>query len=601
MSKITVADYVAEFLVTIGVKEVFTVSGGGILQLLDSIANNPKLKYICNHHEQASAMAAEAYGRVGENIGVCLVTFGPAATNTLTGVAGAWLDSIPVLYLSGQVKRDNMITGTRLRQLGVQEINIVEIAAPITKYAAVVQEPADIRHHLEKAVHLARGGRPGPVFLDIPSDVQASLIEPAELRAFTPEPAAGTLSISIRDKVARLLELLQCAARPVIFAGHGITLAKARAEFAWLADRLQIPVVTSMSAHDLLPTDHPLVTGRPGVFGDRAGNFAVQNADLLISIGVRHHLWNIGYNYRAFARAAQKVVVDIDPEELGKKTVIPDLAIEADAKLFLAELERQTKSFTAGGISAWRQQCQQWKRAYPVMQPEHEKEEQYVNSYHFTSVLSGLMDEGELILTGVGTAFTGTLQCINLKRGQRLHCNVGCASMGYDLPSAIGASLAANRRVVLLTGEGGMMMNLQELQTISYYKLPIKIFLFNNNGYLAIKNSQNAFFAGRLTGVDETSGLNFPDFRKVADTFGVDYVRVDNHRDGLAAKIRAALAGTGPVLCDLQMSPTQPLWPKVYSEKLADGTMSSRPLEDMFPFLDREEFRRNMYIPDLQQ
>ncbi|MCF7687622.1 MAG: thiamine pyrophosphate-binding protein [Cephaloticoccus sp.] len=597
MSEIKVSDYLAKYLVQLGVKHVFVVSGGGNLNLLDSIAHNPALTYVCNHHEQAAAMAAEAYSRVSDNIGVCLVTFGPAATNTLTGVAGAWLDSIPVLYMSGQVKRDNLMTGTKLRQLGVQEINITEIVTPMTKYAALVSDPADIRFHLEKAVHAATSGRPGPVFLDIPADVQASLVDETTLRSFQPDETgtSSALAENLSAQVTEVLRMLQVARRPLIFAGHGITLAKARNDFQVLADRLQIPVVTSMSSHDLIPTDHPLVTGRPGVFGDRAGNFAVQNADVILSIGVRHHLWNIGYNYEAFAPTARKIVVDIDPAELTKKTVIPELAIEADAKMFLQELARQAGKYSGAHLQDWQQQCQTWKQAYPVVLPEHEREESFVNSYYFTGVLAQLMEEGEIIVTGVGTSFTGTRQCINLKKGQRLHSNIGCASMGYDLPAAIGAAFASDRRrIVLLTGEGSLMMNLQELQTIRHYRLPIKIFLFNNDGYLAIKNSQGAFFDRRFAAVDANSGVSFPDFRKLADAFGLDYVHIEHHCDNLEQKILGVLDSAGPVLCDLHMSPTQTLWPKVYSEKLADGSMHSRPIEDMFPFLDREEFNRNM-------
>ena len=509
---------------------------------------------------------------------------------------GAWTDSVATLYLCGQVKRDNMITGTHLRQLGVQEINISDIAKPITKYSEVILNVNDVKYHLQKAIFLAKHGRPGPVLLDIPSDIQAMEVEEETLREFDPttEGYMQGDDSTLPTKIETLVSWLKEAKRPVIFAGNGIHIAKAGKDFLELVEKLQIPVLTSMSAHDLIPTDHPLVIGRPGVFGDRAGNFAIQNTDLLISIGARHHLWNIGYTYTAFARKAKKVVVDIDINELTKKTVVPDLAINTDAKIFINALKKQASTSDA---VTWLAQCQGWKMKYPVVTEEYKNEKEYVNSYYFTKVLSQNLNEGEIIMTGVGTSFTGTLQCFETKKGQQLHSSVGCASMGYDLPSAIGAWFATNKnRIILLTGEGSIMMNIQELQTISHYKIPIKIFLLNNNGYLAIKNTQNAFFQGNLAAVDPNTGVSFPSFEKVADTFGLGYVRLENHT-GMEDTIKKVLAMDGPVICDIHMSPTQPLLPKVYSEKLPDGTMVSKPLEDMFPFLDRDEFNKNMSIP----
>lgn len=595
MAKIKVSDLIIDYIASLKVKHVFLISGGGNMHLVDSAAKSSKLKYICNHHEQACSMAAESYGRVGGNLGVCITTVGPAATNILTGVMGAWTDSIPTLYICGQVKRDNMITGTRLRQLGVQEINITDIARPITKYCEAVLEAGDVKYHLEKAVYLAKTGRPGPVLLDIPSDIQSMEVEESELRKFNPEQEG--LSIAKPDlfgQISTLLEWLKAAKRPVIFAGHGIRLAKARKEFLELVEKLKIPILTSMSAHDLVPSDHPLYVGRPGVFGDRAGNFAIQNSDLLISIGARHHLWNIGYTYKAFARVAKKAVVDIDAEELKKKTVIPDLAIKSDAKFFIEEFNKQATP--VAGSKDWLQRCLLWKERYPVVNPEYKNEKKFVNSYYFTQMLSEQLPEGEIIMTGVGTSFTGTLQCFKIKKLQQLNCNVGCASMGYDLPSAIGAWFAAGKeRIILITGDGSIMLNLQELQTIFHYKIQVKIFLLNNQGYLAIKNTQNSFFAGNLAAVDEKSGLSFPSFAKVAETFGLGYVSMRNHQE-MAEKITETLNWPGPVICDINMSPTQPLLPKVFSEKLPDGTMVSKPLEDMYPFLDRQEFKENMFI-----
>lgn len=598
MAKVKISDVIADYIASLNVKHVFLIPGGGNVGMIDSVANHPQLQYVVDHHEQACAMAAESYGRIGGNIGVCMTTVGPAATNALTGIMGAWTDSVATLYLCGQVKREIMITGTGLRQMGVQEINIVDIAEPITKYSKEVLDPRDVLYHLQKAVFMATVGRPGPVLLDIPSDVQSTELEEDELREFDPQ-AEGLLpkeDTNLPSEVEKLVALVGNAKRPVFLAGHGIRLAKANQQFLQLVEKLQIPVLTSMSAHDLIPTDHPLFVGRPGVFGDRAGNFAVQNADLLISVGARHHLWNIGYNYQAFARNATKVVVDIDPEELGKKTVVPDLPINADALSFIQEFTKQ--AVETEGIEKWLHRCQEWKKRYPVVVPAYKDEKDYVNSYYFTQELSNRLEEDEIILTGVGTAFTGTLQSFQVKKGQRLSSSVGCASMGYDLPSAIGAWFATEKdRIILLTGDGSIMMNLQELQTISHYKIPVKIFLFNNNGYLAIKNTQNSFFRGNLAAVDPQTGVSFPSFKKVADAFGIGYVRMNDH-DDLSAKITETLNYEGPIICDINMSPTQPLFPKVYSEKLPDGTMISKPLEDMYPFLERSEFEENMKNQD---
>lgn len=599
MAKIKVSDLITNYIASLGVKHVFLIPGGGNVHIVDSISKSKDVSYVCNHHEQVSAMAAESYGRVGRNIGVCCTTVGPAATNTITGIMGAWTDSIATLYICGQVKRDFMITGTPLRQFGVQEINIVDIAKPITKYAEVVLDVNDIKYHLEKAVYLAKHGRPGPSLLDIPSDIQTIMVEEDELRKF--DPAQEGLDVKenpeLMGQVKTLVEWLKDAKRPVILAGHGIQLAKAEKEFLVLAEKLQIPILTSMTAIDIIPTDHPLCVGRPGVFGDRAGNFAIQNSDLLISIGARHHLWNIGYTFDAVARAAKKVVVDIDKTELNKKSIVPDLAINVGAKTFIEEFAKQTEGITNTNVKEWLAKGIEWKEKYPTVLPEYKDEKDYVNSYYFTDVLSKILEEGEIIMTGVGTSFTGTRQAFKVKKGQQLNSSVGCASMGYDLPSAIGAWFATNKkRIILITGEGSLMFNLQELQSIFHYKIPVKIFLLNNNGYLAIKNTQNSFFLGNLAAVDPKTGVSFPDFKKVADTFGIGYVRMQDHTN-IKDRINETLNMEGPVICEINMSPTQPLFPKVYSEKMPDGKMVSKSIEDMYPFLEREEFLSNMFIP----
>ena len=582
MAKIKVSDYISRFIAGLGVRHVFIVSGGGNTHLIDSIAADPNLTYVCNHHEQASAMAAEGYARANENIGVCVVTFGPAATNTLTGVAGAWLDSIPTLFISGQTQR-KYIAKKPLRQLGVQEINIIDMASPIPKWAYTIDKPEDIRWVLERAAWEAKSGRPGPVFLDIPSDVQGSLVEEDSLKGFDAKTGA---QIELTFLTESVMKCLSAAKKPLLFVGHGIRLAKARKELALLINLLQIPVVTSMSAHDLIESDHPLYAGRPGLFGDRAGNLAVQNADLILSIGVRHQIWNIGYDTHDFGRNAKKIVVDIDHAELDKETYRPDLAICADAKAFVLSI---LSSFPNVSFSRpdWIKRCASWRFAHPVISKVYPASN-YVNSYHFTGILSSLLKNDEIIMTGVGSAFTGTLQSLDIKRDQRLHCNVGCASMGWDLPAAIGASFASGKRVVLLTGDGGIMMNIQELQTIAHHKLPIKIFLFNNAGYLAIKNTQNSQFGGRLNAVDEKTGVSLPDFEKVATAFGIHYVKISDNGVSLGLLIDQVLSYDGPVFCDISMDPNQPLIPRLDSE-IINGKIVAKPLDQMFPRLTSEE------------
>lgn len=592
------SDFIFSYIKDLGVKDIFMISGGGSMHLVDSVGKMEGLNYICNHHEQASAMAAEAYARVTGKFGVCSVTTGPGGTNTITGVLGAWQDSVPVLFISGQVKRDNMTGNSNVRELGVQEVDIVSIVKSITKYAVTVEDPKMIKYHLEKAIFLAMHGRKGPVWLDIPLDVQSSIIDEKQLEGYIHETDKyfESTDADISKEIKKVVELIKKAKRPVILAGHGIELSGSRDVFLEIATLLGIPVVTTMSATDIIYTDHKLFVGRPGIFGDRSGNFSVQNSDLLISIGARMHLWTIGYDYKTFAREATKIVVDIDKHELKKHTIQPDLAICSDAKNFLLELKKEIINRKLPNFYNWVEVCNRWKKKYPVVLPEYEVERDYVNSYYFTKVLSDLMKDDETIFTGNGTAFTGTIQSIHIKKGQRFHCNVGCASMGYGLPASIGACIAKNKkRIVLITGDGSIMMNLQELQTIRHHNLPIKIFLLNNEGYLAIKNTQDSFFGKPFVATNKESGVSFPDFKRIAKAFDLQHRNIINH-DSIEIKIKEVLDMEGPVLCEIHMSPDQKLYPKVTSEKKDDGRLISKPLEDMYPFLEREEFKSNMFI-----
>lgn len=597
------SDYVISFLTQKGVKDIFMVTGGGAMHLNDSIGNNKDLTYYCNHHEQASAIAAEAYARL-KGLGACNITTGPGGTNTITGLVGAWLDSIPLVFISGQVKRETIMPeGSGLRQLGVQELNIVDVVRPITKYAVLVANEKEIKYHLEKAIFLATTGRPGPVWLDIPLDIQAKIVEPKVLKGFRPTKKEKNIfdKTIVRKQVKEVIKLLKKSNRPVILAGGGVRLADAKKELLEFAEKMQIPVLTGMSSHDLIPSSHNLFFGRPGVFGERVGNFIVQNSDLVISIGSRLHLWIISYDYKNFARGAKKVIVDIDPAELNKPTIKPDVPIKSDAGFFLEEMIRQTKKEKIKDASSWIKYCRRIRANYHVVLPEYEKEKKWVNSYYFTEVLSKLLKDDEVIVTANGTAFTGTLQSIKLKKNQRLISNIGCASMGYDLPAAIGACIANDKkRVICIAGDGSIQMNIQELQTIVNYKLPIKIFILNNDGYLAIRNTQDGYFKSRYYGADKDHGVGMPDMVKIGKAYGIPSLRISNQHK-LGEKIKKALDMKGPVICDIMMSPKQPLIPKVTSEVKPDGRVISKPLEDMYPFLEREEFYNNMIIEPLKE
>lgn len=600
--KIKLSDYIVNYLASIGVGDVFMITGGGAMHLNESFGNHPHVRYYCNHHEQAGAMAAEAYARI-KGLGVCVVTTGPGGVNTLNGVVGAWLDSIPMLIVSGQVKRETIKPTEKLRQLGVQELNIVDIVRPITKYAVIITKPEEIRYHLEKAVHLAKSGRPGPVWIDVPLDVQASYIEESSLVGFPSRELKPLFDKSkLVEQVGETLKLLCSSKRPVIFAGGGVRLSGAQELLLKLAERFKIPILTAMSANDLVHSDHKLFFGRPGAFGgDRAGNFIIQNSDLLISLGARLHLWTIGFDYKNFARAAKKIIVDIDKTELEKPTVRPDIAIHGDVKEFTTEMLQQGKNLKMPRYISWLAYCKRIKEKYPALLPVYKKQKKFVNSYYFIDVLSKCMKEGEVIVTSDGTAFSCTAQAIKIKRDQRLIYNVGCASMGYGLPAAIGACIAnAKKRVVCLEGDGSIQLNIQELQTVVHYKLPVKIFVFNNEGYLSIRITQENFFKSHYVGSNPQSGVSFPDMRKISKAYGIPFARINN-QTALEEKLRHVLDAEGPIICEIMMDPGQPLIPKITSVIKPDGRMISKPLEDMYPFLPRKEFYQNMIIEPLKE
>lgn len=599
--KIKLSDYVAQKVAELGVRHVFMITGGGAMHLNHSLGTHPQLESIFNHHEQASAMGAEAYYRVNNRLALVNVTSGPGGTNAITGVYGAWTDSIGMIVLSGQVKYQTTVrsTGMALRQYGDQELDIEQLVRPITKYCVMVSDPNSIRFHLEKAFHLATSGRPGPCWLDIPLDVQGATIETDDLPGFSPDEGERPWARTDLDAAAaQILEKLAQAKRPVIFAGGGVRLSGAHASFIELVARLGVPVVTGWNAHDAIWNAHPNYVGRPGTVGDRSGNFAVQNADLLLIVGSRLNIRQVSYNWPAFARAAYKVWIDVDALELGKPTVKADLPIHADLADLLPVLSARAEG-AAPRHQEWLAWCKQRQARYPVVLPEYWDNDK-VNPYCFMEALFKQLPEGQLVVSANGSACVTSFQVADLKPGQRLWTNSGCAAMGYDLPGAIGACKGNDdRAVICLAGDGSIMMNLQELQTIAGNGLPIKIFILNNSGYVSIFQTHRNFFNGVEVGAGPKSGVSFPDFEKLSLAFGLPYRRCGTHEQ-LQEAIAATLAVDGPAVCEVMLDENQAFAPKLASKQLPDGTMVSPPLEDMAPFLSPAELQDNMLI-DIQR
>lgn len=599
---IKVTDYIIHRLAEYGVKHVFMITGGGAMHLNDSVGKNGTIEYTCNHHEQASAIGAEGYARASGKLGVVIVTSGPGGTNTLTGVIGQWLDSVPVLYLSGQVKQETTIESCRelgLRQLGDQEINIADIVRPVTKFTAIVKTPQNVRYLLEKALYLATHGRPGPVWLDIPLDIQGAMIDENSLNGYDHKEDEIVCEVQeLRKTVDQAIEILQKSERPVLLAGQGIRISGAQNLFLSIVEELSIPVVSSFCGYDLIPTDHHLFMGRIGTVGNRSGNFVLQNADVLISIGSRNNIRQISYNWRTFARAAKKIIVDIDAAELKKPTIKPDVAIRADAGMFLHEFRARLKNISLPRWQSWQNWCRVRREKYPPVSQVQRASEALVNPYHFIEKLTELLQERAIVTAGNGTACVVLFQAGKVKRDQRIFWNSGCASMGYDLPAAIGACIANGKRdVVCLAGDGSLQMNLQELQTVVHYGLPIKLFVLSNNGYISIKQTQDAFFESRYVGCDASSGVSFPDITKVAAAYGLATAIIEDHKS-LTEKIATVLNTKGPCVCEVRLTPDYKFEPKLSSERLSDGRIVSKPLEDMYPFLDRNEFKSNMLVPE---
>jgi acetolactate synthase-1/2/3 large subunit len=600
---IKLSDYVVQFVARQGVKHVFMIAGGGAMHLVDSLGRSSDLEYIAPLHEQAGAIAAQAYGHYTSNLGAEFVTTGPGGTNAVTGVAGAWMDSTPCIFVSGQVKRSTLMGDSGLRSLGSQEVDIISIIRPITKYAVRILDPLTIRYHLEKAVYLARSGRRGPVWIDIPVDVQALQIDEDALEGFVPAEVDANDTESLRNQVAQIYDLINQAERPVFFAGYGIQAAESSSEFRQLVEKLNIPVLATWKAIGLMPDDHSLFAGRPGGIGQRGANFTQQNSDLLISIGSRLDFDQIAFNQQNFARAANKVIVDVDPAEIQKLSDM-DISIKvvSDAKPFIKEMLAQSYRLEQKNRSAWRERCLDWKKKYPVVLPEYWAEKKFVNMYVLMEALSAEVDPGEVIVPGSsGPCANIMMQAWQVKEGQSFIFSPALGAMGFGLPMSIGACLASGRRrTICVNGDGGFQLNIQELETVHRLNLPIKFFVLNNNGYGSIMSMQRNYFDGHYVGSEPGSGLTFPDIVKVGRAYGLGTYRIKNHAN-LQAKIREAINIPGPVIIEVMVDPSQVQQPRVTSVLQSDGTLKSKPMEDLWPFLSREEFASNMIIPLLPE
>ena len=599
--EIRVCDYIANFIFQKGVREVFMVSGGGMMFLTDGIAKHPELQAICCHNEQAVSYAALGYAKYNESLAAAYFTTGCGSTNGITGLLGAWQDNMPCLFVSGQSKRKETVRNSKvaLRQLGVQEADIISAIEPFTKYSVMINNPNEIKFHLEKATFLAQNGRPGPVWLDIPLDVQGALINPEKLKEFSKsELELPYKTEPVNDEIELLNSLLTKSKRPIIIAGQGIRLAKDVNHFTKFVEKNNIPVVASRLGINILPSDHKNFIGRIGTKGDRAGNFAMQNADLIVAMGSRLAVSSTGHEYSLFAREAKVVVVDIDPIEHKKNTVQIDHFINADIKSLLNNMQ-ELNIYQA--TSSWTNTCNKWKNQWPVYLEDYSKSEKGINLYHFTEKLSNLMGENAITVSDAGSSFYVMSQGIKLKDGDRYITAGAQADMGFGLPAAIGTCISSGKQMVLcVTGDGSFQMNMQELQTLKHYNLPVKVFIWNNDGYLSIRASQRKFFNSRFIGTDNTSGVSFPDIKKLAYAFDLPYFKSDSVNN-LDETIQNTMNTPGPVLCEIMCIRDQEIIPAVSSFKKDNGEMVSKPLEDMYPFLDRKEFLENMIVKPLDE
>lgn len=595
---IKLSDYVMDFIASLGVKDVFFLAGGGCMHLVDSLGRNSELNKVANLHEQCATIGAGGYSQYTGNIGVSLVTTGPGGTNAITGVAAAWIDSTPMLVISGQVKRTDLMTGKNVRQMGPQEVDIISMVRSITKYAVTVMDPLRIKEHLEKAVYYAKEGRKGPVWLDIPLDVQGALIDERQLKGFSPKEKKKE-NLFFSDKV---FEFINNAKRPVILVGNGVRLSNAITQFIELIEKLEIPILTTWKAIDIIEEDHPLYFGRPGAVGQRAANFIQQNSDLLITIGARLDLGQIAFNYKNLAREAKKIVVDIDKGEIEKIDTYIDIPLNISAKDFIIQLLNDIELMENVDRSKWMTRCRSWKHKYPVFLNEYRENFQNVNTYVLIEELSQLLTSEDIIVPGSsGTCSEITSQSFKIKKGQRFINSPGLGSMGFGVAESIGVCIASGyKKTVCIIGDGGLQHNLQELQLLKRYNLPIKVFVLNNNAYASIRLMQKRIFNGNLVGCDNSNDVTLPDTLAIANAYGLANKRIMMQKN-LGQELEEVLSGNNPVICDVMIDLELQTSPRTSSVVKSNGQIISKPLEDLWPYLEENEFRENMIVKVLEE
>ncbi len=597
---IKLSDYIVRFFEDKNLQNIFILTGGGCMHLVNSFGNSKKIKYWCTHHEQSAAIAAEAYSKTKNNFGAVLVTSGPGATNTITGLLNCYQDSIPVIFISGQTKVEQTVLNSNiknLRQFGSQEANIIPIVSSITKYAAEIQDYTEIKYHLERAIFEAKNGRPGPVWLSVPLDIQAALIDEKNLKEFNNNYQEIKVEPSI-DEIEYILTELKNAKRPVIIAGHGISTSNSNDLLDKFCTNYMIPVVTTIMGIDNLEEKHICNIGRIGIKGTRAGNFAIQNADLIISLGSRLSVASIGHKYNLFAREAKVIVVDIDKYEHLKKTIKIDKIINCDVKKILQELQKYDLKI---GFNRWLNKCNEWKQKYPVVLKEYNDDANGINFYKFIDIINKYTKNNMHIVVDGGSPFYVVAQSISMKKNQRYITTGGTATMGFALPASIGVAVSSPDDVVIsITGDGSFMQNMQELQVLKHHSFNIKTFIINNNGYYLINKTQKKYFNGNFVGESEVSGISFPNFEKIAYAFDIKYYKLETIKQ-CEEKLSSILLEKGPTIIEVIVDKNMEIMPLNTSEIKEDGTMISKPLEDMYPFLDREIFKKEMIIDIVEE
>jgi acetolactate synthase-1/2/3 large subunit len=597
---IKLSDYVIRLMHEAGVHRIFMLTGGGCMHLVDSVGRQPGLEYVCCLHEQAVAFATQAHAEFTSSLAAALVTTGPGGTNAITGLAAAWLDSSPCIFISGQVKRADLLTNRGVRSMGPQELDIVSVVKPLTKYAKTLHEPNDVRFELERALDLAQTGRRGPVWLDIPLDVQTQMIDETSLRGFTPDPHFERQNL--RQSVSATIDLLKPAQRPVLFVGNGARGAHNKGLVRKIANQLKIPVLLTWKSMDMLPEDYPWFAGRPGSVASRSANFTQQNSDCIVVVGARLDMPQIAFSHKNFARAARKVLVDVDPLEIAKFEMPIDVPVVTDAVDFLSELSTQLENTRLPDVSAWLDKTKEWNRKYPVILPEYwQQDSGFVNLYVLIDVLSDLCTPEDVLAPGSSGACSDVfLQCFRMKEGQRVVNSPSLGAMGTGLPGSIGTCLASGRRrTICVNGDGGFQLNVQDLETVHRLDLPIKYFVLCNGTYASIMATQRNYFQGRMVGSDPSSHLTLPNILRVAEAYGIQNCRIQNHTD-IRDRVQAVLDRPGPVICAVNVSSDQSTAPRATSSVRPDGTIVSLPMEDMAPRLPRDVFLAEMLIPPLQ-